>query len=193
MKDLSFTPTVRQNIEPLLIKHGFALIEAQQEPFDVLVYERIADNSRITFHNNLEKAIQLGEIRLFVGVTTQESRLASLKELLPTFLSIPLMERGCWTYSNQERLSVCIKEIAQIITERLFDWFKNPVSNPANVPFGHKMTPDVLERQIKAQQHFADLATRDGNVEQLERIEQSIERMKKNLDDILNSDEGSST
>ena len=194
MEHTSLVPMIRQNLEPLLVEHGFVLTEIEEQPFDVLKYKRAIGGS-ITFHNDREQALPLGKTRLFVAASSPENgakKLESIKQLLPTFLSLPVLERGWWTYRNREELLACMAEIGEIIKERLFEWFEYPVSNPANVPFP-ELTPETVKALLKSRQHSAELARNEGRIEDLERLEQSIERMKKILDDMLNPRENSAT
>lgn len=195
MSYISMIQAVRQTIEPLLVEQGFVLIEAgTSDELAYLKYERAADGSGMTFHDDRDIAIHSGETRLFTWVNSLGSTLTTLKELLPNYLSIPLMERGWWTFRSEEELSGCIQEIREIIEGPLVDWLKNPVWNPAKVPLppAAKLTPDDLRRWIESQQYWAERARNEGRLEDLGRIEQSLERMKKTLDEMLKSEGDSS-
>ena len=119
MTYISMMQAVRQTIEPLLVEQGFALIASgTSDELESLRYERASDGSGMTFHDDRDIAVHSGETRLFIAAYSQgnpRSSLMSLKELLPHFLSIPLMERDWWTYRSEEELSVCIEEIREII------------------------------------------------------------------------------
>jgi len=185
---------VRQTIEPLLVEQGFALTDSQHEPFEVLVYKRATDGSRISVHDNRDDAFHIGDTRLFIDVRSRGATLLSLKELLPNYISIPLLESKWWTYRSQGELLICIEEIREIVAGALIDWLKNPVSNPAKVPLppAAKLTSDKLKLIIESQQYSAERARNDGRLEDLARIEQSLEKMKKKLDEMLKSEGDSS-
>jgi hypothetical protein len=192
MPYISMMQAVRQHIEPSLVEQGFVLTDLQQEPFEVLVYKRATDGSRISIHDNGDDAIHIGDTRLFIDVRSRGATLLSLKELLPNYLSIPLLESKWWTYRSEEELSVCIGEIREIVAGALVDWLQNPVSNPTKVPLPN-FTSDMMKRMLESRQHSAERARNDGRLEDLARIEQSLEKMKKKLDEMLKAESDSSS
>ena len=120
---------------------------------------------------------------LYVEVHTNKANLVTLKELLPDAPDLSQKNDDHWSFNDENELVSTLKEVANLIADKLLDWFENPISNPANIRsnLDHEQQKRMLKENAEGYERDVIRLMAEGKIDEANRFEKAAHAYRDQL------------